>query len=615
MKKFLAMLLFFLCIGKGWTQEIEHRVETIGGTLYYIHTIVKGNTMYGIQKLYKTSAEVLIQENPSVKEGIKIGQELIIPVSESELPAPKTSRVKENEVKTHKVKKKETLYGLTKKYNITQDELYAWNPSLRNDGLKVGSRIQVSRPFATQKINGEIDIKGDLEKEVVYVDSTVYHVVQKKETLYRLAKMYLIHQDSIIAVNPDAKEGLSLGDTLRIPLKKLRLEPIFENTTDLSLEFVKDSSILKEKYSVMLMAPFMLDMNSAIQQKQNPLQPKKLYKKTKSALQFYHGVLLAADSMRRQGMNIDLQVVDTQSDSLKVKKNIVNKETEIDLILGWFKGESIQAISAVVKENKIPTICPIVPSNSLLMNNPYIHRTIVSSSTKFQILARKMAKLDTSFYNLVLVKSNASKDTLQDELFLQSYDEVIKSDSIQSFIKVSKFNLEEIKKQLVENKENVIVFPSTHRGKVSALFTKLSGLLNKQGYRDSRITLMGIDNWEKYKNIDVMYKHKLNFHFMSSKLLSKNETKLNSFNTAFRAKFSVEPDDFAYVGFDVAMNYFSLLYKNGTAINNYIEEMPQNGIVNQFELKPLSVGSGYQNEKAFLLKYKDYEILPANNVE
>jgi len=89
------------------TDSLE--VHTIKGKEYYIHIVEKGESLYAIHKKYNAPLEIIKKENPSVLDGLSIGEKVFIPVKRSV----------EFEVKTdgnfinHTVKKQQTLYSLT----------------------------------------------------------------------------------------------------------------------------------------------------------------------------------------------------------------------------------------------------------------------------------------------------------------------------------------------------------------------------------------------------------------------------------------------------------------------------------------------------------------------
>ena len=115
--------------------------------------------------------------------------------------------------KTHKVEPKETVYGISKKYGVTQEALYKMNPKIEKDGLQIGDVLVISTDNNSKIVESIIINSED--------DAYIYHTIQPKETLYSLAKKYNISEASLKTLNQKQIDlGLKVGDVLLIPKKE-----------------------------------------------------------------------------------------------------------------------------------------------------------------------------------------------------------------------------------------------------------------------------------------------------------------------------------------------------------------------------------------------------------
>lgn len=106
------------------------------------HQVQSGDTWYGISKTYRTSVDTLLKMNPEAVGGLQPGMMLRIPSIESASPpkqAASTGFI------SHLVKEGETLYGLSRHYEVSIDSMLAWNPSIRQ-GLKAGQSLLIRSP-------------------------------------------------------------------------------------------------------------------------------------------------------------------------------------------------------------------------------------------------------------------------------------------------------------------------------------------------------------------------------------------------------------------------------------------------------------------------------------
>lgn len=193
--KFFITSLFFLFTFLGFSQE---NIQ---------HTVRKGESLYSISKKYKVSVSDLEQLNPTAKNGLAINAILQI------------SAKKETEIIQHEVVAKETLFGLSKKYNISIEKLKQLNPIIELEGLKVGQVLQLLKVKDTsvfEEVVVEKPIKKIDKKVKEEALQEVSHIVLPKETKYRISKKYKISITELERLNPQIKNDLIVGTRLLI---------------------------------------------------------------------------------------------------------------------------------------------------------------------------------------------------------------------------------------------------------------------------------------------------------------------------------------------------------------------------------------------------------------
>lgn len=168
------------------------------------HTVQKGETLYSISKKYKVSVAQLETLNPEAKNGLAINSKL------------KISERNESEITEHKVAPKETLYGLSKKYNISIEKLKQLNPIIESEGLEIGMVLKLSNDYKSSNSGNSI-VQNPKPKPVENEESQeVFHTVLPKETKYRISKKYKIKIAELERLNPQIKDGLEVGMQLVI---------------------------------------------------------------------------------------------------------------------------------------------------------------------------------------------------------------------------------------------------------------------------------------------------------------------------------------------------------------------------------------------------------------
>ncbi len=159
----------------------------------------------------------------------------------------------------HKIEEKETLYGLSKKYDIKINDILLNNPEAI-ESIKPGMLLRI--PLSKKK-----DI---IEEELVLDGDFLIHIVKPQETLYSLAKQYELTQEEIKSVN-DLSERLKVGMKLKIPIKEsfgyeaeTPVEEDEDSTKQNTFVFNHDS-VGGKNLRVALLIPLYLDLNDTIE--------------------------------------------------------------------------------------------------------------------------------------------------------------------------------------------------------------------------------------------------------------------------------------------------------------------------------------------------------------
>ncbi len=163
----------------------------------------KGETLYGIARIYNVSADELKEANPEWVDGLKTGQYIKIPMKDPVQPTDESNKVVVKEGNVHQILAGETLYSISRKYKVGIPELKTANPGLTNN-LNPGQTLIIP----------ELVTEGAPQED----EKKFYeHTVKAKETLYGIARKYRISIDSLGMFNPGLTENIYPGEVIRIP--------------------------------------------------------------------------------------------------------------------------------------------------------------------------------------------------------------------------------------------------------------------------------------------------------------------------------------------------------------------------------------------------------------
>ena len=235
MRKILTKILplFFLLISIHISgQQTEYPIKKINGVDYYVYTVQAGEGLYAISRKFNVSQADINTLNPQIHSGLKSGQEIILPITQkhtekkleekvkitptlSKPNEPTEKKQEQTEVQfiEHIVLKKQTLFAITRKYNVSQDDIQKYNPQIEN-GLKEGMVLRIPQITEKSKSGDKTDKKPHTlefskkaseakRNQSLTKDTTTYitHKVKEKETLYSISKLYNVETEDIISSN------------------------------------------------------------------------------------------------------------------------------------------------------------------------------------------------------------------------------------------------------------------------------------------------------------------------------------------------------------------------------------------------------------------------------
>ena len=554
---------------------------------YYKHKVVSGNTFYSIQKQYDVSSNLILNENlSSIDDGLKIGQFVMIPVITID----------------YIVQEKETIYGLSRKFRISQNQLIELNPKIL-EGLKKGTKIQVPKnnffenantsdkeletpnPFVINRIN-EDSVDNYIRNQ--FSDSTIQHTVMSHETLYSISKRYMMPIKDLIDVNNLSTSVLSEGQVLTINVKSENLEkvdfgvineqPVVKNDT----LFVFD---VKDEYNIAILLPFQLDSTSNYSK----------YLSTLSA-HFYMGARMALDSLDSQGLNAKVYFFDTNKDSTSVV-NILKDDifSSMDVVIGPFNSNNIELVSKHCKENNIRMVLPILSDQSLLKDNEFVYASVASNNTLMKQLALYMLN-NYGDDNIILIKPNDVNSLPLYEDFRKTF---LSSDSLEeNHHNLIETNIDGFNTYIKRGVKTRFILPTLDRGDAKDFMVNL----NRSAFRSktSDLFVYGTKEWLEFTEINDVYKNKYNFHFVSSNMDNYYSSLAINLNKSFRSIYKTDMSRLAMQAYDVVLYYCSYFF---------LDRKQQELLRNDFKMKQVTLGGGYENSKIFLIEQEDFELV------
>ena len=172
---------------------------------YIKHRIEKGESIYKISKKYNVKPDVIFQLNPVAKKVLKVNSILLIPNSNTQNTA----------IILHEVLPKQTLYSISKQYAISIEDIKNANPIIDKEGLEIGLKLTIPKKEAKHEIAILTEPKNPLPEKIQNLGITT-HEVLPKETKYGISKQYGITVQELEILNPEILKELPVGYRLVI---------------------------------------------------------------------------------------------------------------------------------------------------------------------------------------------------------------------------------------------------------------------------------------------------------------------------------------------------------------------------------------------------------------
>lgn len=525
----------------------------------------------------------------------------------------------------HFVKDGQTLFSITKLYNVTSEDLIANNPELK-DGLKVDMILKIPLTDTVVSVQKQKTVYVSKKTDTIIASPTVKTVgkiiyeIKRGETLYGIAKRYDVSLEDILSVNPGVT-SFKTGTKIKIPviqqvanqpaatIKTVKpavanSKPIDTKTPESRLPVNNNSfNDLPEKnstgpFNVALLIPFYLDQVDSI--KMDQAEPKSF-----SFVQFYESSLLAIDSLRKQGMDVKLFVYDADGDEGTDKTKAIFQKKELadmDLIIGPFYAKCFEIASKYAGIHRIPIVNPLSKRNEIIAAKPWVFKVQPGTTDQMGELAEFISKHFASA-NVVIVRSDKIKMTEESGAFKTAMLPLLNKDIKTTIIKESFFGAEGVpglKFKLSADKPNILVVLSTDEVFVSGLLRNLNDISNAYD-----LTVMGMGAWEQYK-LDINAMMHLKLHLYGNKYVDFSDQPVQKFSTAFMHAYNTLPQvkSYGFDGFDITYFFLSSLMKYGRQFGRQVGEYEYQGLQDSFHFHKIE-GGGYENSAVNFYKIEN----------
>ncbi len=573
-----------LLIPKSKGKITEQPVKPVAKQQPKTHVVLAKETLFGIEKKYDVTDADLKKANPDLEKlGLQVGQILNIPSKNS----PKTNVVAKNTVIYHTVLPKETKFSIAKKYGITIEELERKNPEIVTN-LEIGYELLIkgSRPkTAPKSVVTETKTTPVSTMPVVKAEPVSYidYTVKAKETFYSLSKQFGLTQQQLVELNPALSSGVQEGMVLKVPSKS---NQIASNSAKQNVVLTTKNS--NDKKTLVLLFPFNVAKNGGdtISSNVNRLNSDKFLNMT---LDFYSGALMAIDSAKQVGVNIDVKIFD--SNETKTTSNAVtifsnNDLANADAVVGPFYQSNVEKTANLLEQSNVPVISPLSKDEG--NPAPNLYQSIVPvadlKSAMFDFMNAKQG-------NIIAV-IDKKKETIR-KYILENQKEV----KIAPLTPTGGLNIEGFKSQFVKDRMNYVILETGNTGMIKYTINAMVSVMSAY-----QVQLVILEPNETLDTDEISFENLMKLHLMyPSATRENNSPEALLFMQGYRKKNKVNPSTYAIRGFDITFDTMMRLSQDKT-YQETAETMITEQVESKFEYHKKEEG-GYVNKGVYILYY------------
>lgn len=626
---------------------------------FIYHTVKPKETMYALKKQYNLEIPEIVKHNPALESGVlPIGSVVRIPVRQKSeqaivVDSSTDEKVEDDLYLYHRIVAGETLYSIAAHYRAKAPEIEQANSAVNPDDLPIGYLVRIPKS----------SLKTGFEKTVTGKDGLfILHKAKRKETIFAISKRYNVDMDILEKVNANVDLGnLKKGTTVQIPtqewFEQYFMRHVDEEVTDEgpidNLHDWKaatcgtyDYTLEKPLLRVAMLLPFAVEesrkVNIITEEKdgesiEKEREEKIISYKSKVFVEFYQGALLALDSLKKEGVNVELFVYDTAPDSNKVNAILAKPEMAyVNLIIGPAYPQNLTAVSLFAKKHDIPVVYPFSTRNPELENNSKLFQVSPVDTLLFKEMSQEIIP-QIEGKRVVMIRTengssayeNQFSEMLKEKIYLESFKKGEHPDFVE--YKFKQDDLASLERMLSLEKENVVIIPSIEEAQVNRIVTTVKGAAEKT---KAAVTLWGQPEWLKFQTINPQDIHQLNGKIFSYYAVDYSDARNQNVVSKYRKWFKSEPiaisplfqnatvqsnfSRYSLWGYDVTYYFISAMKNYGKQFEHCLQYHHPHAVQANFNFKRISNWGGFYNSGLFILHFTtDYKMIiqPIEKVE
>lgn len=408
------------------------------------------------------------------------------------------------------------------------------------------------------------------------------HKVQKKETQYGIAKMYGITVEQLVEANPGMElpgYKLKKGAVINIPDAANSVSHVVAGNNE-------NADVRERSIRVGVMLPLHNVNNDG-----------------KRMIEYYRGLLMACDSMKKEGISVDIHAWNLPENGDVNKLLEDPAAAKCDIIFGPLYSRFVTPMSEFVEKHKNLMVIPFSIHAPELLKNRHIFQIYQSPDDLTESTARRCAQWFKDYHPVIIDCADA---TSTKGGFTTAFRRQLELLDIKYNLTSLKSENADFTKAFIKDKRNLVILNTARSQDLIAVFGRLNEV--REDIPDIQISMFGYTEWMMYMQYQLANFHKYNVHIPSPFFTNLQSPQSERIQALYRGNFQqdmmVALPRFAMTGFDHGVFFLRGLHKYGMTFDGAAGRFGYQPVQTPLKFERLGNG-GLQNRAFMFVHFKD----------
>lgn len=467
----------------------------------------------------------------------------------------------------HLVKPGDTLYNISKRYNVTVEAIQAANPSVQGTNIQTGMMLNI--PGVASE---------DAKSQKSEKKALTFHFGKKKE------KEKVFDSTSGKIVERDKETEPSANTQVAAE----------ENGPEANIFTTIRKKVFGAPDNIVVILPFNLDAQTSNDDKQQM-----------RSVEFYEGMLLAVNEAQQRGQKILVQTYDLGTKSM-AEILATSSLLDADMIVAPMELEDVKPVAEFGKAHGINVVSPFAFNAELSRNNKHLIQINTSKSLLYDNLTKEILSRFKE-YDFVFLSDSSSVSKFDPYANYLRKELKVNGKTYHEFPYRNPDRLVSVDSALhIQNKKVLYIPEANSKDALRRMFPCLKcNNFDPEGAKTNESAVLGFPEWVLYTSDFMDYYYDMNVYMFSKMYTNPLDEKVKQFYTDFRYWYAKEPmplvPRYANLGYDVASYFLALIKQYGPTFDEHLVGFQ--GETLQTMMSFVHEGEGYINVGHYLVHF------------